>query len=34
MGTEAGTYTITVSASAMAGSTALSHTTKLTLVVQ
>jgi FG-GAP-like repeat len=33
-GTDAGTYTITVSASAPAGSTTLSHSTKLTLVVQ
>jgi hypothetical protein len=33
-GTEAGTYTISVSASATAGSTTLSHSTKLTLVVQ
>ena len=33
-GTQAGTYTITVSASATAGSTTLTHTTKLTLVVQ
>jgi hypothetical protein len=33
-GTAAGTYTITVSASATAGSTTLTHTTKLTLVVQ
>jgi hypothetical protein len=33
-GTEAGTYTITVSASATAGSTTLSHSAKLTLVVQ
>ncbi len=33
-GTQAGTYTITVSASAAAGSTTLSHSTKLTLVVQ
>jgi hypothetical protein len=34
IGTQAGTYTITVSATAMAGSTTLSHSTKLTLVVQ
>jgi hypothetical protein len=33
-GTAAGTYTITVSASATAGSTTLTHSTKLTLVVQ
>jgi hypothetical protein len=33
-GTQAGTYTITVSASATAGSTTLSHSAKLTLVVQ
>jgi len=33
-GTEVGTYTITVSASAPAGSTTLSHSAKLTLVVQ
>jgi hypothetical protein len=33
-GTQAGMYTITVSASATAGSTTLTHTTKLTLVVQ
>jgi FG-GAP-like repeat len=33
-GTEAGTYTLTVSASATAGSTTLSHSAKLTLVVQ
>jgi len=33
-GTAAGTYTITVSASATTGSTTLTHTTKLTLVVQ
>jgi FG-GAP-like repeat/Abnormal spindle-like microcephaly-assoc'd, ASPM-SPD-2-Hydin len=33
-GTEAGTYTITVTASASAGSTTLTHSTKLTLVVQ
>jgi hypothetical protein len=34
IGTLAGTYTITVSASAAAGSTTLTHTTKLTLIVQ
>jgi FG-GAP-like repeat/FG-GAP repeat len=33
-GTQAGTYTITVSATATAGSSTLSHSTKLTLVVQ
>ena len=33
-GTQAGTYTITVSASATAGSTTLTHAAKLTLVVQ
>jgi hypothetical protein len=33
-GTEAGTYTITVSASATSGSTTLTHAVKLTLVVQ
>jgi hypothetical protein len=33
-GTQAGTYTITVSASGTAGSTMLTHTTKLTLIVQ
>jgi hypothetical protein len=33
-GTQAGTYTITVSATATLGSTNLTHTTKLTLVVQ
>jgi FG-GAP-like repeat/Abnormal spindle-like microcephaly-assoc'd, ASPM-SPD-2-Hydin len=33
-GTRAGTYTITVSATATAGSTMLTHTTKLTLIVQ
>ena len=33
-GTQAGTYTITVSASATAGSTTLTHSTKLTLIVQ
>jgi FG-GAP-like repeat len=33
-GTQAGTYTITVSATAPAGSTMLTHTTKLTLIVQ
>ncbi len=33
-GTQAGTYTITVSASATAGSTTLTHNTKLTLIVQ
>ena len=33
-GTQAGTYTITVSASATSGSTTLTHSTKLTLVVQ
>jgi hypothetical protein len=34
IGTAAGTHTVTVSASATAGSTTLTHTTKLTLVVQ
>jgi hypothetical protein len=33
-GTQTGTYTITVSASAAAGSTTLTHSTKLTLIVQ
>jgi len=33
-GTQAGTYTITVTASATSGSTTLTHSTKLTLVVQ
>jgi hypothetical protein len=33
-GTQAGTYTITVSGSFFSGSTTLTHTTKLTLVVQ
>lgn len=33
-GTPAGTYTLTVSANATSGSTTLTHTTKLTLVVQ
>ena len=33
-GTQAGTYTITVSATATAGSTTLSHSAKLTLIVQ
>ena len=33
-GTQAGTYTLTVSASATSGSTTLTHTTDLTLVVQ
>ena len=33
-GTQAGTYTITVSASAPAGSTTLNHSAKLTLIVQ
>jgi hypothetical protein len=33
-GTQAGTYTIAVSASSTAGSTTLTHSTKLTLVVQ
>ena len=33
-GTQAGTYTITVSGSAASGSTTLTHSTKLTLIVQ
>jgi hypothetical protein len=33
-GTQAGTYTITVSASATAGSTTLTHATELTSIVQ
>jgi hypothetical protein len=33
-GTQAGTYTITVSGSLVSGSTTLTHATKLTLVVQ
>ena len=33
-GTQTGTYTITVSASATTGSTTLTHSTKLTLIVQ